>query len=54
VRPIHAKAMPVMLNDPETWDIWLTGSVDEALELQQPLSPERLGIVATNTRADAA
>jgi putative SOS response-associated peptidase YedK len=42
VRPIHAKAMPVMLCDPEAWDIWLTGSVEEALELQSPLSAEGL------------
>jgi putative SOS response-associated peptidase YedK len=53
VRPIHAKAMPVMLCDPEAWDIWLTGSVEEALEFQRPLSAERLEIVETNIRADA-
>jgi putative SOS response-associated peptidase YedK len=46
--------MPVMLCDPEAWDIWLTGPVEEALELQSPLPPERLAIVATNNRADAA
>jgi putative SOS response-associated peptidase YedK len=49
-----AKAMPVMLCDPEGWDIWLTGSVEEALEFQRPLSAERLEIVETNLRADAA
>ena len=54
VRPIHAKAMPVMLCEPEAWERWLTGSVEEALELQCPLSPERLEIVSTNNRADAA
>jgi putative SOS response-associated peptidase YedK len=44
--------MPVMLCDPEAWDTWLTGSVEEALELQRPLPPEQLGIVATNVRTD--
>jgi putative SOS response-associated peptidase YedK len=52
VRPIHAKAMPVILPDPAAWDTWLTGSVEEALELQSPLAPERLSIVATNVRLD--
>ena len=31
---------------------WLTGFVDEAMQLQCPLSPERLGIVAKNTKTD--
>jgi putative SOS response-associated peptidase YedK len=44
--------MPVMLCEPEAWDAWLTGSVEEALELQAPLSSERLNIVATNIRMD--
>jgi putative SOS response-associated peptidase YedK len=54
VRPIHAKAMPVMLCDPEVADVWLTGSIEEALELQSPLPPEGLEIVTRNNRADAA
>jgi putative SOS response-associated peptidase YedK len=54
VRPIHGKAMPVILADSDAWDTWLTGSVEEALELQSPLPPERLEIVSTNNRADAA
>jgi putative SOS response-associated peptidase YedK len=53
VRPIHATAMPVMLCDTEAWDIWLTGSVDEALELQAPLPAARLSVVETNVLADA-
>jgi hypothetical protein len=39
---------------PEAWETWLTGAVEEALELQSPLPPERLAIVSTNNRADAA
>ena len=46
VRPIHAKAMPVMLCDEEAWDSWLTGSMEEALKLQCPLETRDMGIVA--------
>jgi putative SOS response-associated peptidase YedK len=46
VRPVHAKAMPAMLCDEEAWDCWLTGSLEEALKLQCPLDPLRLGIIA--------
>ena len=40
VAPIHPKAMPVILQRKD-WDQWLTGSEEEALELQRPL-PDRL------------
>jgi putative SOS response-associated peptidase YedK len=52
VRPIHAKAMPVMLTTPEEWDIWLNAPIDKALALQRPLEPERLTIVATGELED--
>jgi putative SOS response-associated peptidase YedK len=52
VRPIHAKAMPVILNEPKAWDTWLSGSIEEALQLQRPLPDERLTVVATNVRTD--
>jgi putative SOS response-associated peptidase YedK len=53
VRPIHAKAMPVILTA-DTWDTWLDGDTPAALALQKPFPAERLGIVATGQRSDDA
>jgi putative SOS response-associated peptidase YedK len=52
VRPIHAKAMPVLLTAPEEWDAWLEGTVDEAKALQRPLPAGALRIVATGEKSD--
>ena len=52
VRPIHAKAMPVMLTSAEECDTWLSADVEEALALQRPLPAERLKIVAKGERKD--
>jgi putative SOS response-associated peptidase YedK len=52
VRPVHAKAMPVMLTTPEEWDIWLRAPIGEALALQKPLHAERLQIVARGELED--
>jgi putative SOS response-associated peptidase YedK len=54
VRPIHAKAMPVLLTKSEDWDMWLSGSIAEAIALQRPLPNELLQIVATGEKADLA
>jgi len=54
VRPIHAKAMPVILTKSEDWDLWLSGSIAEAIALQRPLPNELLQIVATGEKADLA
>ena len=51
VRPIHAKAMPVMLTTPEDCNAWLTGR-RRGLAMQKPLPAEQLRIVATSQRKD--
>ncbi|MDE4142161.1 SOS response-associated peptidase [Phaeobacter gallaeciensis] len=53
VAPIHPKAMPVILTQPEEWRHWLTASAEEALKLQRPLPDEMLKIVAEGVREDA-
>jgi putative SOS response-associated peptidase YedK len=54
VRPIHAKAMPVLLTKPEEWGARLTGSIDEATALQRPVPSELLWIVASGDKSDRA
>jgi putative SOS response-associated peptidase YedK len=51
VRPIHAKAMPVVLA-PDEWDTWLTAPVDDALKLQRPLPNGAIRVVARGDRSD--
>jgi putative SOS response-associated peptidase YedK len=53
VRPIHAKAMPVILTGADC-DTWLEGETAEALALQRPAPVELLRIVATGKRTDTA
>lgn len=52
VRPIHAKAMPVLL-DATTIEAWLTADPDEALALAGPYPPEKMQIVLSGPREDA-
>jgi putative SOS response-associated peptidase YedK len=51
VRPIHAKAMPVILTG-EDCDAWLEADVPTALALQRPLPADRLEIVAKGEKKD--
>jgi putative SOS response-associated peptidase YedK len=54
VRPIHGKAMPVIMTAEHEWNTWLEGSVDDAIALQRPLSNEKLPIVARGEKNDQA
>lgn len=52
VRPIHAKAMPVILTG-EACDLWLEGELAAALKFQAPAPNDLMSIVATGKRQDA-
>jgi putative SOS response-associated peptidase YedK len=54
VRPIHAKAMPVLLTTEHEWNTWLEGSIADAIALQRPLPNELLRIVARGEKNDQA
>jgi putative SOS response-associated peptidase YedK len=52
VRPIHARAMPVILTTEDEIETWMTAPNEEAIELQRPLSDEMLRIVARGEKED--
>lgn len=52
VRPVHPKAMPVILTRPDDWRLWLTAPTADALTLQRPLAEGLLRIVAEGVRED--
>lgn len=45
VKPIHPKAMPVILRGPEEVETWLSAPPAQALKLQKPLPDDALTIV---------
>jgi putative SOS response-associated peptidase YedK len=52
VKPIHPKAMPVILTTEDEYEAWLIAPVEEALQLQRPLPDGGLQIVAKGLRSD--
>jgi putative SOS response-associated peptidase YedK len=52
VRPIHAKAMPVILATERERETWLTAPPEEALLLERPAPEGLLRIVATGEKED--
>jgi putative SOS response-associated peptidase YedK len=52
VRPVHAKAMPVILTTDEEFDLWLTAPAKEVPHMQRPLLSELMTIVAAGAESD--
>ena len=44
VKPIHDKAMPVILHE-QDYDAWLTGEVDDICALAEPFPSQLMGVV---------
>lgn len=51
VAPIHPRAMPVILTEPDEVDTWLSAPWDEAMALQRPLAENRLTIITAPEKA---
>jgi len=52
VKPIHEKAMPVILTEPEEVETWLTAPWEIARELQRPLPNDLLTVVPEEGKPD--
>jgi putative SOS response-associated peptidase YedK len=52
VAPIHPKAMPVILTEPEELEAWMTAPLSEVMALQRLLADDVLRIVARGSRQD--
>jgi putative SOS response-associated peptidase YedK len=53
VQPIHDKAMPVLLMTAEDVEVWLNGTLEEALKLQKPQPDDALVITAYDEKKAA-
>lgn len=55
LRPYHDKAMPVILMEPEEWDLWISDAPwADVSRLQRPLPDGALKVVAIGVRQDGA
>jgi putative SOS response-associated peptidase YedK len=52
MKPIHPKAMPVILRTPEEVEIWMTAPWEIAKDLQRPLPDGALKIVSRGAKED--
>jgi len=52
VKPIHPKAMPVILTTPEEVEVWMTAPWDIAQKLQRPLPDGTLRIISRGAKED--
>ena len=46
MKPIHPKAMPVILTTEDEIEMWMTADWEKAQVLQRPLADENLVVVA--------
>jgi putative SOS response-associated peptidase YedK len=54
VKPVHEKAMPVILRSAEEIETWLTAPAAAALSLQRPLPDDALKIVLKDAKEDVS
>jgi putative SOS response-associated peptidase YedK len=52
VRPIHAKAMPVLLTNNDEWDQWLSAPVEEPAAAA--VAAESMRVAMTGEKEDVA
>jgi putative SOS response-associated peptidase YedK len=51
VKPVHAKAMPVLLSTDADIETWLTAPTDEALKLQKPAADDVVVVLPEEKKA---